>query len=156
MPGRDLPLYRPCGDPELMPKTSGDTGFTPAPESARPPALLNISVIRLEPMEVPADEVPVYYTNNAQSYTAYCPEGLVGDPVVVTTPSGVITSDLSQEDADSQAYNIAKTTAESELVCVLPPVVDFLLLSSFDELFPDDAFLLLSGDQQTGGDMLGL
>ena len=75
MPGRDIPLYRPCGDPALIPDNSGDEGFTPAPVQASPPVLIDLSAIRLEPLVIPDGDKPVYYVNTEQSYTASCPGG---------------------------------------------------------------------------------
>lgn len=159
MPGRDIPLYRPCGDPNLVPDNSTDTN-PEVPVQQIPPLLVDLTVIRLQPIPpddlLPEDERPLHYVNDPQSYTATCPEGYVGDPVTVTVVEGMFGSDISQEDANAKALAAAKAAAEAALECILEVPPDLLLLEdATDVLWPSDAYLYLSGDQQSGADKLG-
>lgn len=75
MPGREIPIYRPCGDPELTPKESGDDGFTPAPAVPVPPPIFRPDEIRLEPIVLlEPDQIPVYPLPNP-------PTGLVATAI---------------------------------------------------------------------------
>lgn len=66
----------------------------------------------------PFDYSSQQFSNIEQNYTATCPEGLCGEPVSVTVPSGAYTSTVSQADADAQALAAAQAEAQSQLVCI--------------------------------------
>lgn len=57
------------------------------------------------------------YWNEAQTYTASCPEGTVGSDVERTVAAGVHSSTLSQEDANAKAMAAARNEAEAALSC---------------------------------------
>jgi len=66
-------------------------------------------------------DLECYWANSPQSFTAVCPEGYFGDPVLVTIPVATYTSEDSQADADEQALDAATEQAEEDLECFLCP-----------------------------------
>lgn len=72
-----------------------------------------------------ADSWPIY-TNDEQTYTASCPDGMLGNPVTATIPEGSVTSTVSHEDANAQALAQAAEQANSQLVCVYPQLIAML------------------------------
>lgn len=59
------------------------------------------------------------WLNVVQRYTAFC-VGVAGISKTVIIPAGAYRSEVSQADADLQAYNAAKARAEAELICPEP------------------------------------
>lgn len=57
------------------------------------------------------------FWNSVQTYVASCPTGQTGTPVSKTVAAHTISSTISQDDADANALNLAKTQAETELIC---------------------------------------
>ena len=57
------------------------------------------------------------YYSAAQSYTASCPTGQLGNSVTVSVPAGRFSSSLSQADADAQAMAAAQSQAQAQLSC---------------------------------------
>lgn len=87
----------------------------------------------------PFDYSSQQFSNTEQNYTATCPEGLCGEPVSVTVPSGAYTSTVSQADADAQALAAAQAAAEDALSCVEcgpPPPPPECTPETFDAITP--------------------
>jgi hypothetical protein len=61
------------------------------------------------------------YTNEAQTYTAECPDGETGDPVSVTIPAGSVRSTISIASANAIALQAAQQQAEASLQCEEAP-----------------------------------
>jgi hypothetical protein len=57
------------------------------------------------------------FTNEAQTYTASCPNGQTGNPVTVTIPAGTVGSTLSVADANAKAQAMAASQAQAKLSC---------------------------------------
>ena len=70
-------------------------------------------------MGVAGSALSLYY-NDAQQYTASCPQGQEGDPVTVTIPAGTVGSAVSKGDANALAYAQAQSQALAQLVCNQP------------------------------------
>lgn len=60
---------------------------------------------------------PPTFTNSQQTFTANCPNGSDGFSVTSTVQADTITSFVSQADANQQAFALAQSQAQSQLVC---------------------------------------
>jgi hypothetical protein len=59
----------------------------------------------------------LYYNDTEQSFTAQCPDGTSGQPVTVSIPVGLVSSNVSVADANQLAYQQAQTQAQATLNC---------------------------------------
>jgi hypothetical protein len=82
----------------------------------------------------------VLYWNEAQSYTAFCPPGEIGDSVTKEIAANIVNSTVSQEDANSRALQIIQAQASRELVCSEPVECNFEL-DQFNYSYSIDDFL---------------
>lgn len=85
------------------------------------------------------DSVIRGYYNTAQTYVATCPAGSSGADVSVTIAARRFRSTISQEVADTAALALARSQAESQLVCV---VGSFLIDDDLNVLLDDSNQLL--------------
>jgi hypothetical protein len=63
------------------------------------------------------DQLQCTFWNAKQTYTATCPEGQSGPPVTFEIGAHLVSSTISQADADAKALNSAKTQAEAQIIC---------------------------------------
>lgn len=78
-----------------------------------------------------ASNVVPTFVNEAQSNTAYCPDGYTGNPVNVTVPAGTVLSLVSVADANSKALSQALQMAGAQLDCTPPPTVYYNTAQQF-------------------------
>lgn len=86
----------------------------PIPESAMAPILCDSSDC-YTPLPSATGDI---FMNTIQSYTATCPQGTTGSDVTVAISAGTVASTISIADANATALSVARSQAESQLVCV--------------------------------------
>lgn len=67
-------------------------------------------------------ELSCLFYNEEQSYTAYCQEGEIGQPVTVTIPAETYTA-ATLEEANNIALAAAQEQAEQQLICNGPSII---------------------------------
>jgi hypothetical protein len=130
MPGRCRPLYKPCGNPDLVPKV-GEDAVVQAPYIPSDRVAIETVDLTLVPWIPPGEKPPgprppsfinvppppVLYYNEAMIVTGCC--DLEGDTnsVSVLVPSGTFSAWGSQEAANQQASDYWHPIVEAELNC---------------------------------------
>lgn len=117
------------------------------------------SIIAEEEPDPPCDEEDDCRTqcgvfNEAQTFTAECPEGEVGDSVTVTVLAGRYAAD-TLANANALALAVAQTNAEAELECCqetsgLPPLNNAVYDSGRDAIFAVMGGRVLKCEGETG------
>lgn len=70
-----------------------------------------------EPSQARGSNITNLFFNEAQSFTATCPEGETGSSITVNIPAGSVGSPTSIADANQRALNEAQSQAEARLDC---------------------------------------
>lgn len=79
-----------------------------------------LDVKNINSVEVPTTQTPtaIQYFNSQQSFTANCPSGSMGSGVTTNIAAGVVYSNISIDDANSIALNMAISQSIAALSCV--------------------------------------